>query len=65
MVRHISWSESTESDALIQGDIGIAPMPDDPWTRGKCGFKIVQYMAAGLPVIAARWGRMRNWLSPA
>ena len=34
---------------LVEGDIGIAPTPNDPWAMGKCGFKIIQYMASALP----------------
>src|SRR5215213_11827508 len=55
-VEHVNWSAETEADALVRGDIGIAPTPTDRWTLGKCGFKIVQYMAAGLPVVASPVG---------
>jgi len=61
---HIPWSESAESAALIHGDIGIAPTPEDRWTLGKCGFKIVQYMAAGLPTIASPVGANREIVLP-
>ena len=50
----VPWSEAGEAEALASSHIGIAPMPNDPWTQGKCGCKVVQYMAAGLPVIASR-----------
>jgi glycosyltransferase involved in cell wall biosynthesis len=63
-VEHIPWSAETEAAALVRGDIGIAPTPDDPWTRGKCGFKIVQYMAAGLPVIASPVGANAAIVTP-
>ena len=55
-VDHVPWSAAGEATALADGDIGIAPTPTDCWTLGKCGFKIVQYMAAGLPVVASPVG---------
>ena len=61
---HVPWSVQTESAALCRGDIGIAPSPEDRWTLGKCGFKIVQYMAAGLPVIASPVGANREIVLP-
>jgi glycosyltransferase involved in cell wall biosynthesis len=48
----VPWSEATEADALVRADVGISWIPDDLWSRGKCGLKILQYQAAGLPVIA-------------
>jgi glycosyltransferase involved in cell wall biosynthesis len=46
------WSAETEASDLAATDIGISWLPDDEWSRGKCGLKILQYMAAGLPVVA-------------
>jgi glycosyltransferase involved in cell wall biosynthesis len=51
-----NWSEQTEASDLMTSDIGLAPLPDNPFTRGKCGFKILQYQAAGLPVVASPVG---------
>jgi glycosyltransferase involved in cell wall biosynthesis len=48
----LPWSESGEAAALATADIGISWVPDDLWSRGKCGLKVLQYMAAGLPVVA-------------
>ena len=47
----VDWMEHTEAMELAKGHIGIAPMIDNPWTRGKCGLKVLQYMATGLPVV--------------
>ena len=46
------WSQASEASTLAEADIGISWIPDDFWSRGKCGLKILQYMAAGLPVVA-------------
>lgn len=46
------WNAATEAPEIASADIGIGWVPDDPWSRGKCGLKLLQYHAAGLPVIA-------------
>lgn len=46
------WDEVHEPAALASADIGISWLPDDRWSRGKCGLKVLQYMASGLPVVA-------------
>lgn len=48
----VPWSAATEAAELADAEIGIGWVPDDPWSRGKCGLKILQYQAAGLPVVA-------------
>jgi glycosyltransferase involved in cell wall biosynthesis len=46
------WSATTERRELASAVIGLSWLPDDLWSRGKCGLKVLQYMAAGLPVLA-------------
>ncbi len=50
------WSSATEVAELTSSHIGIAPMVDNAWTRGKCALKVLQYMACGLPVISSALG---------
>ncbi|GAB1445792.1 hypothetical protein MASR2M41_15170 [Flammeovirgaceae bacterium] len=55
-LQFIEWSLLTEIEDLTKIDIGIMPLSDDEWSKGKCGFKLLQYMALGIPCIGSRVG---------
>lgn len=50
------WSEEFEADLIKSFDIGIMPLQDSEWERGKCGYKLIQYMGCGIPVVASPVG---------
>ncbi len=52
----VPWRLEDEAAQLQTFDIGVMPMPDDDWARGKCGYKALLYMSAGIPVVAAPVG---------
>lgn len=52
-VEFVAWSEAAEERLLARSSIGIMPLRDDLRSRGRCGYKAIQYMAAGLPVVAS------------
>jgi len=52
----IKWSEDTEIYSIKLGDIGIMPLYESAWESGKCGYKLIQYMACSLPVIGSPVG---------
>lgn len=60
----VAWSAANEAAMLASADVGIALVPDDVWSRGKCGLKVLQYMAAGLPVIANPVGVHTDLIEP-
>jgi glycosyltransferase involved in cell wall biosynthesis len=55
-IERIAWSSATEAQFLATAHIGVMPLTDDEWARGKCAFKLLQYMAAALPCVASPVG---------
>jgi glycosyltransferase involved in cell wall biosynthesis len=63
-VEFVEWSLEREVDTLLALDIGIMPIPDDEYARGKEGYKIKQYMACGLPVVCSPIGKNAELVQP-
>ena len=55
-VAFVPWAPDTELDALCDLDVGIMPLHDDERSRGRCGYKALQYLACGVPVVASPVG---------
>jgi glycosyltransferase involved in cell wall biosynthesis len=51
-----NWTEADEVDVINTFDVGVMPLFDDEWARGKCAFKLIQYMSCGVPVVASPVG---------
>jgi glycosyltransferase involved in cell wall biosynthesis len=52
----IPWKEDSETEDLLNADIGIMPLTTDAWSEGKCGFKLIQYLSLGIPAVASPVG---------
>lgn len=63
IIDRVPWSETTQHARLAECDLGIGPLPDDLYTRGKCGYRLLQFAAAGTPAVASPIGVNRQILS--
>jgi glycosyltransferase involved in cell wall biosynthesis len=55
-LKFIKWNKSSEIDDLLKFNLGIMPLRDDKWAKGKCGFKALQYMSLGIPAMVSDVG---------
>jgi glycosyltransferase involved in cell wall biosynthesis len=62
-LRYVPWSADLEAEILRSFSVGLMPLPDTPWTRGKCSFKLLQYMATGVPFVASPVGMNADLLA--
>jgi glycosyltransferase involved in cell wall biosynthesis len=63
-IDYVPWREDTEPLELAQCHVGVMPLLDGPWERGKCGYKLIQYMAAGRPTVASPVGAAAQIVVP-
>jgi glycosyltransferase involved in cell wall biosynthesis len=63
-VIELPWSEDSEVNLINMFDVGVMPLPNDEWARGKCAYKLIQYMACGLPVVASKVGANVEVVTP-
>lgn len=61
----VPWSPAAEVPFLQSLDVGLMPLPDTPWTRGKCAFKMLQYLACGVPAVVSPVGMNAEVLAQA
>lgn len=54
--QYVPWNPATEIEDLVKIDIGLMPLTPDPWSAGKCGFKLIQYLSLGIPALASPVG---------
>ncbi len=55
-ITFIPWQKASEIDDLLAFNVGLMPLTNDPWAKGKCGFKALQYMALGIPALVSPVG---------
>lgn len=56
LIDRVAWTEPAQYELLARFDVGLAPLPDKPYERGKCGYRLLQYAASGTPLVASPVG---------